>query len=138
MTRIDDVNVAIEVLTTLTDMGAWRLRDHTIVVSDDTGYRTVTAAELHRLAAAALRAKLGTPEGAQLGAALRDLHGPEAPWLEDEPARGARGGGEPRRALPGEGGRAEPPLNDEPARGARGGGESEEDAAMPRAAAGGE
>ena len=81
MPMIDDSAIAIEVLTKLTDLGVWRLRDRTIVVSDETGFRTVTAAQLHDLAAAALRAKLGTPEGRQLGAILRDLHGRERPWL---------------------------------------------------------
>jgi hypothetical protein len=79
----DDVYLAMEVITALTDMSVWRLRDQTIVVLDEVGFRTVTRAELHRIAAGLLRQKRGTPEGRQLAATLRDLYGREVAWLDD-------------------------------------------------------
>jgi hypothetical protein len=76
----DDINLAIEVLRALSSLEVWRLHDRTIVVADEHGYRTVTPAELGRLATAALAARSGTAEGQELDALVRGLGHRDGAW----------------------------------------------------------
>ncbi len=80
----DDVNLHIEVITTLTEMGVWRLRDGTIVVSDESGFRTITRVQLRQLAAATLRAKARLAETGEMSAIVRDLRGRGSHLLDDK------------------------------------------------------